>query len=1749
PFGDITAHAHNDGMSEFSNSDISLPEVCISSNTNSVKEEINYEVQQAYRIFSEFLTEKHKVMTSPFWNPTVNQDEETQCGSGGVCNRYPVNVRQSMCLHRMEEKFIHQEYETITEFVADFRLMLENCYRYHGVDHWLSKQAQKLEIMLEQKLTLLSRQRELEKKEAEEISAKEMDEWEQNLLSQAFPHNVETLWELPAIGHFLCLAQSALNLPEIVFFELERCLLMPRCSILLSKIMSSLLCQPQRRSTLHRRPVLPYRRWESELRQRVRTWFQSVGSSHDQTARAEHLGLCHQFFSVLGKSSPLEAKAFHMLPFYQRVWLLKGLCDHVYETQRDIQMAVLAQPIHECRESILGYDSKENAYIHFPHFCGADLRIYRQSPSAPPNFPFPSVLVEKVELLHRLEEEMPSVTKSSSDVYRDSFDDKTVKEELYKTYKVETIETDVDRCQEKSEFDLKSKRLKNEMGSLCPLQRSESTHKLCLSDEEHCYTGTSPTGSVTGSPLRKLSIETSAVLGDQRQRCCKNRNSPVKLEPCQSCCGSSELHRTQMSTEHTRTFCEKDVNDKISTKNKKWRKKKERELLSRVKPEQRQPVDRRRCRAKTPKPSESNTAIKRKNKKRKRAEKFHYFILICTNLDDLRELINKTEDELDDLESTKRKMSLWYGRRESVKDLHSTLIRLLNELTPWEPKLIKAHQRNRLRLKKEFEVFRSHPDYSNFVREESMSSSSSSSSSDNEGELGLLFEQFDLSSLFTLSGTVKDLSTELSADVPVTHKSHNCPKQLLSGNLDYSLKNTNRSELNHQSSDSFSSQKQTIPLSKPSVLHSVSGQPKSYTPIPTLLAKSVGNKVTLMKQPADHLEIDSKGTVVSTGDTNLSKLNNCSSGPPQNSSQKQVSYTVHKEQNPLVGTSSSNLKCKEMEPQQVVFLNPNILHSTDKEVTLSQQQSKDIISSEIDSTLCTSTNVAGFTIPESGTLVQQVPPSKNTGLTEASVCSSNIHSFFRSQPSAISNARSKVTQHCDVQPSAPQCSLHDITAPLSISKSTDSKQELKTVCIRESQSILVTTRGGNTGIVKVQKSTDHTVGFSKGPVITISPQFQALLVSKTSSVFSPNTGQSGSVSTASTGPTVQTGPETPSVSLNQEVSKYSSTTKTQGLTGSSVYTSTSNCGKTAVSCPLTVVKNANPALSNFITPPITTTAQTVFTNSNGISTAPAPATSRSSLKHLGFSSITVNSQPRNVTCPSTKSLSADISKNLMWSSNSKVHPATSQTTPSPISALSLKHKPLFVSNATGHFDKTSLSPPLCFPRPEDSSDMPRSTEVPDIAKGLLTKPTTTSSQTSLTNSVQRQIVINTSTRLAGGTRIVLNNAHFVVPPQGLGPGSHVLVISGHAPQVPGSSVKTEETVPLQGVNKGQVLLQPSARLPGLPAIRSSYVACTPAVSCAGQAPSPIITAPRIHSPNNAVVVNQIDTAANSPFLQTANTGRPTEGASIVSTFPSLLPVVSSVLTSASTVRSSFRSECLTTSTASVGLSLPNLPPPILSSAVFIQPIKTDPAHLLRAASTPCSQGLPSPAQMNKGLSISVASPVPSQHQTIRVASISSSTSTALMHMGLGSLAVKKQEHTAARPVSTIAQTHSVPPAASPGTRTLPCSGGNVKGESNSGTCDTAARSLPHRKSPTHCPVIVTNPAMEKHLEQTSFLEMHCPVTSELLISPDASVLSSGQCKATSTLPETPSGLLISAAALQTEDLPSQPSQMDSKFDN
>ena len=49
------------------------------------------------------------------------------------------------------------QYSSITGVVADLRLMLENCYKFNGEEHPISKLAARLEIVIEQKLALMPR--------------------------------------------------------------------------------------------------------------------------------------------------------------------------------------------------------------------------------------------------------------------------------------------------------------------------------------------------------------------------------------------------------------------------------------------------------------------------------------------------------------------------------------------------------------------------------------------------------------------------------------------------------------------------------------------------------------------------------------------------------------------------------------------------------------------------------------------------------------------------------------------------------------------------------------------------------------------------------------------------------------------------------------------------------------------------------------------------------------------------------------------------------------------------------------------------------------------------------------------------------------------------------------------------------------------------------------------------------------------------------------------------------------------------------------------------------------------------------------------------------------------------------------------------------------------------------------------------------------------------------------------------------
>lgn len=125
------------------------------------EQSLNPELQQGYRILREFLLEKYRPLTAPFLKPLADQASIREEGAGSLSGRKSTHSFQQspagMWLLKMEEKFSSGQYTGIADFVGDFRLMLETCYRLNGVDHWLSKQAQKLEMMLEQKLALLSR--------------------------------------------------------------------------------------------------------------------------------------------------------------------------------------------------------------------------------------------------------------------------------------------------------------------------------------------------------------------------------------------------------------------------------------------------------------------------------------------------------------------------------------------------------------------------------------------------------------------------------------------------------------------------------------------------------------------------------------------------------------------------------------------------------------------------------------------------------------------------------------------------------------------------------------------------------------------------------------------------------------------------------------------------------------------------------------------------------------------------------------------------------------------------------------------------------------------------------------------------------------------------------------------------------------------------------------------------------------------------------------------------------------------------------------------------------------------------------------------------------------------------------------------------------------------------------------------------------------------------------------------------------
>ncbi|XP_005522812.1 PREDICTED: uncharacterized protein KIAA2026 homolog [Pseudopodoces humilis] len=1275
------------------------------------QQSLNPELQQGYRILREFLLEKYRPLTAPFLKPLADQAFFGEEGAGSLSGRKSSQSLQQLpagiWLLKMEEKFSSGQYTGIADFVCDFRLMLETCYRLHGVDHWLSKQAQKLEMMLEQKLALLSRhlrektslavtsrgcygqdeekttgcistrrrstprnlvglstgmfesvmvqvlrqeeqlrakeekrQRDQERKEAEEASQKEIEEWEKSLLAQAAPTRMETMWEIPAIGHFLCLAQQILNLPEIVFYELERCLLMPQCNVFLSKIMTSLLSPPHRRPTLHRRPTFSYRTWEAALRKKVQHWYTVVGQTDNPNGAAEKLGLCPQFFKVLGEVNPLEEKPFHELPFYQKVWLLKGLCDFVYETQKDVQDAVLGQPIHECREVILGYDCLENAYVHFPQFCGADVRIYKQKPFQAPEFPSLPIKVRKVQRIksERVKHEYGS--KSNGEV-------SSAGTELLCHSKTEGEKsTDIVICPEKRTRLGSFRVTTEEMKIDCEIKAS----RVCDIKKPGCYKenfrNLITSGEIVNIGVHPSSEEIRDV--ENGQSCTemtrvRSELSPFKentLKACQMHINGTynenqgrNYHESAKETVLETLMQNNKKLNKMLAKKKKKKKKKLKDILNENLQRKLDDLQRKReihihpfksykseiqnklfiikKKAKHKKHKSGKKSLSKKaiTKKRKGVRKstIPEFQLICTNLDELRELITKIENELKDLEDIKKKSGRWYHRKQAVKELHGTLLRLLNELLPWEPKLIKAFQRNRSRLKKNYDDFKRHPDHDKFTRElwsndESEADSGKESfavvcgkssesaehievpkkdHSDND-EMKLLEMNLPAGKnrILKKESASKEIQKTLPKCIKRQFKQNSCLDQGTNELSPRKKAKLSTNEVVVQSSESslqsdscstelkqFEGSTQKL-LSVTDPATSVSNFLKGTKPIQALLAKNTGNKVTLTNQllpPAGmNIPTPEKSVLPALESSLIKPALTCQA------SSKTPLQMVYKMPNghcvPIdVPNSSVKIQMQAMiDPkngekvmQQVLILPKNFLL---------QQREEKIVSKDIQSQQQKSFEMHCTSLPKMSNINVSLTPVLVTGPANATQSSTTVFSKNTTHSSQVTSPVN-TTQPLPNVTSADNLSIIKVsqsendkikttvltaTLPVSLASPTlstasqsltpatalsastnadsasnslasqqqtnspETKQELKTVCVRESQSILVTTRGGNTGIVKVQTNRDQISPSSLCPtsVFTYASQLQAFLVPKTTAVSHSSLA---SVATATSG--------------------------------------------------------------------------------------------------------------------------------------------------------------------------------------------------------------------------------------------------------------------------------------------------------------------------------------------------------------------------------------------------------------------------------------------------------------------------------------------------------------------------------------------------------------------------------------------------------------------------------------------------------
>lgn len=410
---------------------------------------------------------------------------------------------------------------------------------------------------------------------------------------------------------------------------------------------------------------------------------------------------------------------------------------------------------------------------------------------------------------------------------------------------------------------------------------------------------------------------------------------------------------------------------------------------------------------------------------------------------------------------------------------------------------------------------------------------------------------------------------------------------------------------------------------------------------------------------------------------------------------------------------------------------------------------------------------------------------------------------------------------------------------------------------------------------------------------------------------------------------------------------------------------------------------------------------------------------------------------------------------------------------------------------------------------------------PNLAAATNTQLSTTS-----TGTIQQRIVINTSAPLAGGTQILLNNARFVVPPQGLGPGSHVLIISSPAAQQVPPACTTSAGVPVPPQRTTHDHTAPQSPLSphspvGLstaPAASYPFVACAPSV-----APSLRATAADVRPVQLPCVASAV-----LPVKTNGSFAPPTVVTPTLVSFPPRVGAPGLMSSVAHRVPGSVATPAQAECPPAVAHSLSRMCVPVSSYPVVGGPLIPTSSVITRAPTL-----LP-PLPAQRVAPVTTAGPVAQPQQGAAASSIHPP-SLGPLHIRLDNTSVTNLGPALIQTVLAGANTQVPPAAAIPSIaggasriQTLPIATvppiGNIvhtfattqmaaAASSNSAVLMTSARPIGALEINNPTDTALTDQALGKGSPETSSKGIGANVASGLLIRPDGAVLNALQCQA------------------------------------